>query len=118
MNIESLLEIQRAFVKERDWEKFHTPKNLSTALVVEASELAEIFQWMTAEESAVVMQDPKKAEALRDELADVFFFVLRLSDKLGIPLEEAFQQKMKKNTARYPKEWAMGHAKKYTERES
>jgi dCTP diphosphatase len=117
MNIENLLKIQREFVAARDWDQFHTPKNLSTALMVEAGELAEIFQWMTTEESHQVMHTEKQAAKVREELADVFFFVLRLSDKLGVDLESAFTEKMKKNNERYPAEWARGHATKYTERE-
>ena len=116
MDIEALMKVQRAFVAERDWDKFHSPKNLAMALMIEASELGELFQWTSPEESQKIMEDPKQAAKVREELADVFFFVLRLSDKLGIPLDAAFHEKMKKNAERYPAEWSRGHATKYTER--
>lgn len=116
MNIQALFDIQRKFVADRDWDKFHTPKNLGTALMVEAAELAEIFQWMTVEESQAVMKDAKTATKVRDEMADVFFYLLRLSDKLVVDLEKAFHDKMAKNAEKYPAEWSRGHATKYTER--
>jgi len=105
----------RAFVRERDWEKFHTPKNLAMALAGEAGELLEIFQWLTAEESASVMQDPKKALAVRDEIADVVVYCLRLSDVLKIDLSAAIKDKMKRNGEKYPAELARGKAVKYTD---
>jgi dCTP diphosphatase len=116
MDIEALMKAQREFVGERDWDKFHSPKNLAMSLMIEAGELGELFQWASAEDSQKIMSDPKQAAKVRDELADVFFYVLRLSDKLGIPLDEAFHAKMKKNAERYPAEWSKGHATKYTER--
>jgi len=105
----------RAFVRERDWEKFHTPKNLAMALAGEAGELLEIFQWLTAEESASVMQDPKKALSVRDEIADVVVYCLRLSDVLKIDLGAAIKDKMKRNAEKYPAELARGKAVKYTD---
>lgn len=79
-DINKLLKLQRQFVKEREWDIFHTPKNLSMALVGEAGELVEIFQWLTAEESFDVMKDPKKATQIRHELADILYYTLRIAD--------------------------------------
>lgn len=79
-DINKLLKLQRQFVKERDWDIFHNPKNLSMALVGEAGELVEIFQWLTAEESFDVMKDPKKATQIRHELADILYYTLRIAD--------------------------------------
>lgn len=105
----------RAFVRERDWEKFHTPKNLAMALAGEAGELLEIFQWLTADESAAIMQDPKKALAVSDEIADVVVYCLRLSDVLKIDIGAAIADKMRRNAEKYPADLARGKAVKYTE---
>ena len=92
----------REFATERDWERFHTPKNLAMALSAEAGELTEIFQWLTPDQSMAVMSDPRGAEHVRDEVADVFTYLLRLCDVLGIDLEAAAAAKIAKNAARYP----------------
>ena len=105
----------RAFAKERDWEQFHTPKNLAMALSGEAGELTEIFQWLTPEESARIMEDPEKGEAVRQELADVLQYIIRLSDVLGIDIEQALWMKLKANAEKYPVGQAKGHARKYTD---
>jgi NTP pyrophosphatase (non-canonical NTP hydrolase) len=105
----------RAFVDERDWARFHTPKNLAMALAGEAGELLELFQWLTPEESAKVMDDPKAAEAVRDELSDILVYVVRLGDTLGVDLAKAVRAKMAKNAAKYPADLARGKATKYTE---
>lgn len=115
MSLEKLTEFVRHFVQERDWEQFHTPKNLVMALAGEVGELTEIFQWLTMAESQAVMQDEKKAEAIRDELADVFVYSLRLADVLGIDLDQAVRVKMQKNAAKYPVAQAKGRAVKYTD---
>ena len=91
----------RTFAEERDWTQFHTPKNLATALSVEASELLEIFQWLTPEESQQVMRSPN-ADAVQDEVADVMIYLLRLIDVLGIDLEEVVAAKIERNAARFP----------------
>ena len=106
---------QREMVAEREWDQFHTPKNLAIAASVEASELLEIFQWMTTEESSQVDQDPKKFEAVQDELADVLFYLFRLADVLKIDVEQALLCKMEKSKTKYPVEKSRGHAKKYNE---
>ncbi len=105
----------RAFVAEREWAQFHSPKNLSMALTAEAGELLEIFQWLTEEESRAVMAHPKRAEAVRHEVADVLVYVLRLADVLGISLQAAVDEKLRVNSAKYPVALARGNALKYTE---
>ena len=101
------------FVKDRDWEKFHSPKNLSMALTVEASELLEIFQWQKESDifdskiNDVIVQDTK------DEVADIFYYLLRICQKMDINLEEAFWDKMKKNKIKYPVEDFKGKSTKY-----
>lgn len=113
--LKKIIDYQRKFVKARDWETFHTPKNLSMALSGEAGELVEIFQWLSQEESLLVKNNKVKREMLSDELADIFFYLLRLADKLEIDLESAFWKKMKKNAKKYPVKLARGSAKKYNE---
>lgn len=115
IKIKKIIDFQRKFVKAREWETFHTPKNLSMALSGEAGELVEIFQWLTEEESRKVCKDKAKREMLCDELADIFFYLVRLSDKLEIDLEDAFWKKMKKNAKKYPVRLAKGSSKKYNE---
>ncbi len=82
LNVSAMLMRQRAFVNERKWKKFHTPKNLSMALAGEAAELMEIFQWLGQAESKNVMKNPTKARAVAHELADIFYYLLRLADVL------------------------------------
>ena len=113
MDLEKIKEFQRGFAKERDWEQFHTPKNLSMALSVEASELLEIFQWLTAEQSIALSVSDK--EKVSEELADITYYLLRIADITGIDLEDAVWKKMKKNADKYPVEKAKGNAKKYTD---
>jgi NTP pyrophosphatase (non-canonical NTP hydrolase) len=115
LNIGALLKWQRAFVAARKWERFHTPKNLSMALSGEAAELMEIFQWLTDAESRNVMKDPVKARSVSHELADVFYYLLRLADVLQLDLEQAFLEKMQHNQAKYPVRLAKGNARKYHE---
>lgn len=117
-DINKLLKLQRQFVKEREWDIFHTPKNLSMALVGEAGELVEIFQWLTAEESFDVMKDPKKATQIRHELADILYYTLRIADWLEVDLEKSMMDKLKQNAKRYPVKLSKGNAKKYTELKS
>ncbi|MDA2955658.1 MAG: nucleotide pyrophosphohydrolase [Actinomycetota bacterium] len=102
MNLEELAVRLKKFVDARDWEKFHTPKNLAMALSVEVSELAEIFQWMTAEESANVMNDHKLADAVKDELADITLYLVRLSAILKVDLLAEANVKIDRNEKRFP----------------
>jgi len=104
----------RDFAAEREWEPFHTPKNLVMALAAEAGELIEIFQWLTPEQSLAVMNEPSAAEHVGEEVADVFAYLLRLCDVLGIDLERAVLDKIQKNARKYPVEQARGSAVKYT----
>ncbi len=115
LDLKKIRDYQRQFVKEREWEKFHTPKNLAMALTGEAGELLEIFQWLTEEESKSLSTDNKKSEALRHEIADIFYYLLRLCDVTGIDLETAFWEKAKLNEKKYPPDLARGSARKYTE---
>ena len=106
----------REFAKERDWEQFHSPKNLAMALSVEIAEIVEIFQWLTQEQSRNL--DPEKLEAVKEEIADVMIFLTNLSDKLGIDPIEAAKKKIQKNEENYPVEKVKGKALKYSEYES
>ncbi len=101
----------RDFAKARDWEQFHSPKNISMALAVEASELLEHFQWLTEEESQQL--DEQQLAPIRDEMADVQLYLLRLADLLGVDLFTAMEVKAHKNEAKYPAEKVKGSAKKY-----
>jgi dCTP diphosphatase len=90
------------FADERNWNQFHSPKNLAMALTGEVGELVEIFQWLTEEQSRLVAQDPKTARHVRDEIADVLLFLVRLSSVLGVDLNEAVVQKLQANARKYP----------------
>lgn len=103
------------FVTERDWAQFHTPKNLAMAMIVEAAELVEHFQWDTPQESQHLA--PEKREAVSHELADTFVYLLRLAEVLKIDLIEAANQKITLNALKYPVEKAKGSNAKYTQYE-
>lgn len=115
LNVDKIQAYQREFVREREWERFHTPKNLAMALAGEAGELLELFQWLTPEESVHLTEDPAKAQALRHEMADILFYLLRLADRFGIDMEAAIWEKLEENARKYPVELARGRATKYTE---
>ncbi|MFD3912183.1 nucleotide pyrophosphohydrolase [Streptomyces sp. NPDC058603] len=91
------------FAAARDWERYHTPKNLVAALSVEASELLEIFQWLTPEQSARVMEDPETAHRVTDEVADVLAYLLQFCEVLGIDPLVALAAKMDRNEVRFPR---------------
>lgn len=103
----------RIFAAERDWEQFHTPKNLVMALSVEVGELMEHFQWLTPEQSTTL--DTSKRGEVAQELADVLIYLVRLSDVLSVDLAVAAQEKIRLNAEKYPVEKAKGLAAKYTE---
>ncbi|MBI3480621.1 MAG: nucleotide pyrophosphohydrolase [Nitrosomonadales bacterium] len=103
----------RAFAEARDWDQFHSPKNLSMALMVEVAELMEHFQWLTEEQSGSLSAEKKAIVA--EELADILLYLVRLSDKLNVDLPEAAQHKLEKNAVKYPAEQVRGSAKKYSE---
>ena len=90
------------FVAEREWEKFHSPKNLSMALAVEAAELMEHFQWIDLDESRAIADRSEKLAEVGEELADVFAYCLALADVLGLDMAETVRAKMVKNVAKYP----------------
>lgn len=112
--ITSLRAQQRRFAEARDWQQFHTPKNLAMALSVEAAELLECFQWLTPEQSAQLAG--RERHAVEEEVADVLLYLLRLSDVLGIDLLRAAQRKMAVNARKYPVALARGSARKYSRR--
>ena len=103
----------RTFVAERDWDKFHSPKNLAMALSVEAAELMEHFQWLTEDESRRLA--PAKLAEVRDEMADVLVYLVRLADKLDVDLLAAAAQKIDKNALKYPADKVRGSMKKYSD---
>jgi len=108
-----LAEELEQFAEARNWAQFHSPKNLAMALAGETGELVEIFQWMTEEQSKVAAQQPETARAVRDELADVLMYVVRLADRLGVDLNEAVQYKLQLNGQKYPVDKARNTSKKY-----
>lgn len=111
--IESLVLALRDFARARDWEQFHSPKNLAAALSVEAAELLEHFQWLTDAQSRALNGD-KRAQ-VAEEVADVLLYLLQLSDKLGIDPLEAARAKLEVNAEKYPVDRARGSSRKYTE---
>jgi len=117
MDIQALQRRLREFANEREWDRFHSPKNLSIALAVEASELLERFQWLTDEESRRLVECPEDYRAVIEEVADVMIYLIRLADKLDVDLEQAVAAKMHKNAERYPVNLARGNAMKYNRRE-
>ena len=112
MNIEEIQARLADFAKERDWEQFHSPKNLSMALAGEVGELLEIFQWLTEEQSKKSSLTEDQLAAATEELADILIYALRLADRLEINLDDAISKKIDKNTLRYTVEAAKGNAAK------
>lgn len=115
MDLDQLRNELRVFAERRDWERFHTPKNLTMALAGETGELIEVFQWLTEEESAQVMEHPQRTAQVRDELADVFLYLTRLADVLGVDLLSVAAEKLERNEQRYPAEQVKGRAVKWSE---
>ena len=103
----------RRFAEERNWDQFHTPKNLAMALNVEAGELLEHFQWLTAEQSQNLPAD--KQAKVAEEIADIQAYLIRIADKLGVDILAAVEQKMRQNAAKYPADKVRGDARKYNE---
>jgi NTP pyrophosphatase (non-canonical NTP hydrolase) len=106
----------RTFAEKRDWEQFHSPKNLTMGLAAEAAELLEIFQWLTEEQSKDIVKNEEEMARVREEVADVFIYLVRLSDKLGIDIEKEVRKKMKVNEKKYPVNLSRGNATKYSRR--
>ncbi|MGW8465919.1 nucleotide pyrophosphohydrolase [Pseudomonas sp. CLCA07] len=115
MNVEQIQQQLRVFAQERDWEQFHTPKNLASALAVEASELLEIFQWLTDSQAISIKGDLARMCKVEEEMADVTLYLLRLADILSLDLQKAVDRKLRINAEKYPVEKARGSAKKYSE---
>lgn len=117
MDIKQLQARLAGFARERDWEAFHSPKNLSMALAAEAGELLEVFQWLTEAESSALAPGDKGWELARDELADIQIFLLRLADRMGVDLEAAVEAKIVRNAERYPADAVRGDATKFSHRD-
>ena len=103
----------KAFARERDWEQFHSPKNLAMALIVEAAELLEHFQWLTPEQSESLSGDKRREVEL--EMADIFIYLMRMCERLDVDLLEVVEDKIKLNDEKYPADKVRGSAKKYSE---
>lgn len=114
MDIPALQNQLREFAEARDWQPFHSPKNLAIALSVEAAELLERFQWLSEAQSKQLSAEDR--QAVREEIADVAIYLVRLADVLGIELDSAIQDKMRRNAEKYPIELARGNAVKYNRR--
>lgn len=112
-DLAQLRDLIRVFVAERDWEQFHTPKNLSAALSVEAAELLENFQWLQTGERTELGE--ARLQQVRHELADVLFYLIRLADRLDVDLAGALHEKMALNRAKYPADKVRGDSRKYNE---
>jgi NTP pyrophosphatase (non-canonical NTP hydrolase) len=105
----------RKFLLERDWEKFHNPRDLSISICLEAAELLEVFQWKEHIKSIELIKDEKLLNKIKEELADVFIYSLGLANNLKLNVKEIIEEKLKKNEAKYPIDKVKGSAKKYTE---
>ncbi len=114
MDINNIQNQLQNFASERDWEQFHTPKNIAMALSVECSELVEIFQWLNPEESK--LPDKMQLELINNEVADIAMYLLRFCDILDLNLENAIQEKLVKNAEKYSINLSKGNAKKYNRR--
>jgi NTP pyrophosphatase (non-canonical NTP hydrolase) len=112
--VEQLRDAVRAFVDERDWRKFHTPKNLAMSLAIEAAELMEHFQWLDAPESAARGRDPVHRAQIAEEMADVCCYLLSLANALELDLSTAVRSKLVKNATRYPVELSRGRSDRPT----
>lgn len=115
MDLIKLKKLVNDFAQERDWDQFHSIKNLAMALSVESAELMEIFQWMSEEESNTIKNHPEKLQKMEEEVADIFVYLLRVISKADIDLEKAVINKMEKNKLKYPVELSRGNSKKYNE---
>ncbi len=115
INVEKINNEVVSFIKERDWDQFHSIKNLSMALSVETSELVELFQWLKEEESNQVALNPKLKLKVEAEIADIFIYLLRIAMKSDIDIEAAVFSKIKQNSEKYPVDKAKGSAAKYTD---
>jgi len=111
-NIEELRKIMVKFIEERKWEKFHNPKNISMSIAIEAAELMELFQWSNFEDIEKFKDDEKIMENIRDEVADIFMYILSFTNSMNIDLSKAVVDKMKKNCLKYPASKFQGNYEK------
>ncbi|ASE52545.1 nucleotide pyrophosphohydrolase [Stenotrophomonas maltophilia] len=115
MDIQAIQSQLQAFADERDWNKFHNPKNLAMALAGETGELLELLQWLTPEEASQIPMNVDLQAKVAEELADIALYLLRLSDLAGVDLESAIHRKIEVNALKYPASLVFGSSKKYTE---
>lgn len=111
--MKNLIQALREFAEERDWDQFHSPKNLAMALSVEVAEIVECFQWLTEDQSRHL--EPDAMSRINEEIGDVLIYLVRLADKLGIDPIDAARAKIEINRSKYPSELVKGMSKKYTE---
>ena len=112
-SLEQIKNRLREFASERDWDQFHSPKNLSMALIVEAAELVEHFQWLTEDQSQSLPAE--KLAEVEQEIADIQIYLIRLADKLGVDMEKAVNAKIELNAKKYPADKVRGSAAKYSD---
>lgn len=117
MNLSEIKKRLADFAAARDWDQFHSPKNLSMGLAAEAAELLEIFQWLTEAQSYGIVGDEKEMQHVGEEIADVFIYLVRLADKLNVDIEKAVLEKIAINESRYPVELSKGSATKFSKRQ-
>ena len=114
-SISKLRQLAQDFVDERDWNKYHNPKDLAISIAIEAAELMELFQWMGQIEMEKMAEDDDNLLRIREELADVMILCLNMCNTLGIDLSQAIAEKIEKNKAKYPAELVRGNYRKYTQ---
>ncbi|MEW6427958.1 MAG: nucleotide pyrophosphohydrolase [Thermodesulfobacteriota bacterium] len=113
-SMQELSDLVRAFCEARDWDQFHGPKDLAIGVITEAAELLEHFRFQSDEQALALLDDAKIKEEIEDELADVFFFLLRFSHRFDVDLDRALRRKIEKSERKYPVEKAKGRNTKYT----
>ena len=116
MNIHDIRQRLRKFAEDRNWDQFHSPKNLSMALAAEAAELLEIFQWLTEQQSKDIVNSKKDMAQVKEEIADVFIYLVRLADKLNVDIEKEVLAKITLNEKNYPVTLSKDNATKYNKR--
>ena len=117
MDVDALKQLLASFAAERDWDQFQSPKNLCMGLICESAELLELFQWLTEQQSKEIVNSEKQMALVREEIADVFLFLVRLADKLDVDIEKAALEKMEINALKYPVALAKGNIEKYNRRD-
>ena len=115
MDMKDLTQAITDFCTERDWDRFHTNKDMAIALVTESAELCDLFRFKTNEQCERLLDSPPNREKVEDEVADILYWVLRFADRNKIDLQQAFESKMKKNVAKYPADKVRGSNRKYNE---